>query len=204
MVARCNVALEYPSALPKMGGMGRLLAILVIFAVLTPSASALADQSDKRLPSLFARLKVTKNDFEALSIENEIWGIWMESGDADVDALMERGVGAMNVGDFETALAAFNRVIEVKPKFAEGWNKRATLYYLMQRYDDSVQDIARTLELEPHHFGALSGLGLINGALGRYKVAIDAWEQALEVDPHLAGAKDRIKELRQKLQGKEL
>lgn len=190
--------------MPKIGGMRRFIGILVIFAVLAPSVSALADQKDERLPFLFARLKVTKNDFEALSTENEIWSIWLQSGDPEVDTLMERGIGAMDAGDSKTALAAFNRVIELKPEFAEAWNKRATLYYLMQRYDESVEDIARTLELEPRHFGALSGLGLINAALGRYKIAIRAWEQALEVDPHLAGAKERIEELRQILRGKEL
>ena len=122
------------------------------FALALASLAA-AGQDDARLDTLFGRLKETPNILEAYALEQDIWGIWLESGDVDVDAEMEVGMRAMGAGDYAGALRAFDSVVESRPELAEGWNKRATLYYLMGEYDFSVRDIQRTLALEPRHFG---------------------------------------------------
>ncbi|MDG2033367.1 MAG: hypothetical protein P8J29_05475 [Rhodospirillales bacterium] len=98
---------------------------------------------------------------------------------------MTAGILAMNSGKLDAALVLFDELVGLKPDFAEGWNKRATVFYPMTSYGASMRDIARTLELEPRHFGALSGFGLINQAIGRPEVAVMALEKALENHPHL-------------------
>ncbi len=96
----------------------------------------------------------------------------------------------------------FSDVVDLTPELAEGWNKRATVLYLIGDYDGSVRDIQKTLALEPRHWGALSGLGLINMRLERVDQAIKAFEQAVTINPHLLGTKVRIKQLRAISKGK--
>ena len=165
-------------------------------------AAAQARQDDPRLDTLFERLLATAEFSEAQRIESSIWSIWIESGEVSLDDLMIRGIVAMNTRDFDAALASFDAIVEAAPDFAEGWNKRATLFYLMERYDDSVRDVERTLALEPRHFGALSGMGLISVALGDEAIALDWFEQALAVNPHMPFIKLRARSLSEKLRGK--
>ena len=115
---------------------------------------------------------------------------------------MLRGLQALEVSDNEAALEHFTRVIEALPDFAEGWNKRATVNYLLGRFDASVIDIQKTLTLEPRHFGALSGMALINLSLDREREALKAFEAAMRVHPYLPGAETHIRELREKIRGK--
>ncbi|MFQ5902310.1 MAG: tetratricopeptide repeat protein [Candidatus Binatia bacterium] len=110
----------------------------------------------------------------------------------------------MSRRNYEEALVSFNKVVEADPDFAEGWNKRATVYYLMGEFVASVRDIERTLTLEPRHFGALSGLGLIYLALGEDRLALEAFEAALKVNPHLPGAQAHAEEVRWRLRGKRI
>ena len=95
-------------------------------------------------------------------------------------------------------------MVRAAPDFAEAWNKRATVHYLMGNFEASVADIRRTLALEPRHFGALSGMGLIYDAIGNQTAAMKVWEKALEIHPHLPGMKARIQELRAKAKGRAL
>ncbi|NDG45446.1 MAG: hypothetical protein EBY36_12270, partial [Gammaproteobacteria bacterium] len=142
----------------------RLISLtLLMFACMlaAPALQARADQNDPRLNDLFAELKTQANQERADAITGEIWSIWREIDDpASADAL-EKGVRAMSSRQYRTAYQYFTEVIERSPDFAEGWNKRATLLYLVDSYDESIQDIKETLRREPRHFGALSGLGLI-------------------------------------------
>jgi tetratricopeptide (TPR) repeat protein len=179
------------------------MAVFIMIALLMMGAMAEADQTDKRLDDLFQRLHATGSTTEARAIENAIWEIWGASDDEQVTRYMRAGSRQMADGDLRGALITFERVVEMAPKFAEGWNKRATVEYLMHNYDASARDIAETLKLEPRHFGALSGLGLVNIALGRTRAAITAFEMALAVHPHLEAAKENIRLLKSDLDGDE-
>jgi len=176
------------------------LCISILASMLVFGAAASARQDDSRLDELFMRLQTTADAQEAELIEGLIWTLWFQSGDPDTDRLLASGNDAMGAGRYDEALARFSRVIERDPTFAEGWNRRATLHYLMGNFDASVRDIQETLAREPRHFGALSGLGLINTALERWDSAVKAYEEALRVNPFLSGAKSNIEDLRKKLE----
>jgi tetratricopeptide (TPR) repeat protein len=165
---------------------------ILIFIFLGFAVAANADQKDPRLPALFAQLKEAPSNDAASAIESRIWTIWFESGDAEIDKLLDAGSNAMSVRDFPAALQAFNRIIDKRPDFAEGWNRRATLYYLTGDYQKSLDDIARTLALEPRHFGALSGLGLVNLKLDRLAAAAQAFERVLAIDPRSEAARQDL------------
>lgn len=152
-------------------------------------------QDDPRLDQLFGLLAETDDPRELGQIEQSIWLLWLDSGDDALNAMMQRGIAAMNEGDFPIALAAFNSIIESAPDFAEGWNKRATLYWLMGDYQASIDDIDKTLALEPRHFGALSGLSMIRAAQDKHEDAYHALKKMLEVHPNSPGARARLKTL---------
>lgn len=173
--------------------------LLVLFS--SGERLALADQHDGRLDSLFERLQETSDPADAAALQQQIWQIWIESDDPASRQLMRRGMTAMASGDHDVALGVFDRLVEEAPDFAEAWNKRATVFYLMGRLDESVSDIQHTLKLEPRHFGALSGLALIYDAVEKPEAAIRSLEAALEINPHLHGSRDRIDQLREKMKG---
>jgi tetratricopeptide (TPR) repeat protein len=162
---------------------------------------ARADQDDPRLDDLFERLQHTPDPAEAHALEQRIWGVWLESENAAINRLMEQGVLALRGQHYPTALQAFDRLVEQAPEFAEGWNKRATVHYLMGNWRASVRDIQRTLALEPRHFGALFGLGLIYDALEQPEAALRSFEATLALNPHSEGTRQRIEELRRQLRG---
>ena len=178
--------------------------LIAVFAMLAGGGSAQADQKDPRLDKLFQQLKTAANTEAAQPVEEQIWEIWLQSGDQNVDALMAIGVSAMNDSDYAQAYRAFSRVVDLAPSFAEGWNKRATVLYLMGRYEDSIKDIDKTLALEPRHFGALSGLGLCNAQLDREKEALDAFEKALAINPNMPGIKLDADEMKKQLGNKSI
>ena len=177
---------------------GILIGTLICFG---GTGAALADQRDGRLDALFERLQETADPADAAALQQRIWQIWIESDDPGSSQLMRRGMTAMASGDHEVALEAFDDLVDLAPDFAEAWNKRATVYYLMGRLDESVSDIQQTLELEPRHFGALSGLALIYDAVDEPEAAIRSLEAALEINPHLHGSRERIHQLRDKMRG---
>ena len=181
------------SSLPSLALAGALAGLLV--------AAAGADQGDPRLPALFERMRSTADPVEARGAEAEIWRIWIESGRDDVDALMREGTVAMQEGRVVEAIGHFGRIVEMAPDFAEGWNKRATAYYLNGDLGESVRDIQRTLALEPRHFGAIAGMGLIFMRRGDPLGALDAFEAVLEIHPHSRGARYRVERLRRVLRG---
>jgi len=125
--------------------------------------------------------------------EQALWALWSRSGDAALDALMARGVAEMQAQAYAAAIATFGEVVKRRPDFAEGWNKRATVYYLAGDYDKSIADCAEVLKRNPRHFGALSGLGQIYTALERYEEALAWYRKALEVNPNMLGVEFNIK-----------
>lgn len=168
---------------------------------LTAVAPALADQNHSKLPALLDQLAAANTPAIAAGLESRIWKIWTRHVDGEVSRFMAIGISAMHQGDLHVAFNAFDHVVGMAPDFAEGWNKRATVNYMMERFDASMHDIERTLALEPRHFGALSGMGLIFDAIGNPKAAADAWERALSVHPHISGARERIDQLRKQKKG---
>ena len=136
------------------------------------------------LDRLFDRLR-NAGPREAARVEVEIWQRWTRSGDARIDAWMNRGIEAMGSGNHSEALEAFDSIVRAAPGFAEGWNKRATLYWLLGEHEASVHDIERTLALEPRHFGALSGLAMIRQEQGQVFDALDALERIARIHPHM-------------------
>jgi tetratricopeptide (TPR) repeat protein len=122
-----------------------------------------------------------------------LWAIWSHSGDAGIDELLARGVEEMQAGEHAAAIATFSEVIRRKPDFAEGWNKRATVYYLAGEYEKSIADCAQVLKRNPGHFGALAGLGQVYVQLERYEEALGWFRKALQVNPNMLGVEFNIK-----------
>lgn len=124
--------------------------------------------------------------------EKAMWQIWERSGNQQVDRLYQAGVLQMKDGDLHKAIATFTRIIELKPGFAEGWNKRATLYFLDGEYRKSLADCAQVIKRNPYHFGALAGYGQIYLRLEDYARALDYFRRALEVNPNMDSVKLNI------------
>ncbi len=184
--------------------MRYIFPILALVLGLAGAMPALADQTDPRLEPLFDELKSAGDRREIGAAEQAIWGIWMESGDEEIDQLLRQGATHMQFHSFGAALGHFNAVIEARPDFAEGWNKRATLYFMMGEYAKSIADCEKTLTLEPRHFGALFGLGLIYTELEDEPKAIQAFEKALSVHPHLQNAPEIIQKLKARQKSHEI
>lgn len=178
----------------------RRLAILA----LVPLLLALPAQAQTAVDTLFEKLQETQNPIEAKQIERKIWEAWSKSESDTLDALMQGGIAVMEKGDYARAQEIFSSMIELKPDFAEAYNKRATVRFLAGDYPGSVADIERTLRLEPRHFGALSGLGLIMERLDNLPEALRAYRRALAANPHLADGPDKLKELRRRIDAREL
>jgi len=179
----------------------RLIPILMLMLA-APAVASATHARDPNLDPLLDRLKAAPTETEAKSIEQAVWQAWMHSGDVEADSLMLLGVSAMQVGNLPAALAVFDRLVDHAPDFAEAWNKRATVHYLLGDYERSVADIERTLALEPRHFGALSGLGMIYDALGKEEAALKAFQAVLRIHPQLRGIRSHVESLREKLAGR--
>ena len=156
-----------------------------------------------RLDALFAQL-AQKNNPDWERVQNDIWIHWSKSGSPSMDLLLLRAGRAMEAGDHELALRFLDDLVRLAPEFAEGWNKRATVYFLLGEYGPSVADIQRTLVLEPRHFGALSGLGMILERVGDKKGAMRAYRRGLEIHPNLPGAAEGVERLSPEVDGREL
>jgi tetratricopeptide (TPR) repeat protein len=180
----------------------RQLVPLAIAIHLSAAWAASADQTDPMLDTLFEQLESTGSEARAADLTADIWQRWLDAGDRTINEKLKLGVVAMNAGLWSTARSAFDEVIEMAPRFAEGWNKRATLNYISGEYDASIADCARVLALEPRHFGALSGMGLIHMAIQEDAEAIHWFERALTVNPHMPVAKENLSILREKMRGK--
>jgi tetratricopeptide (TPR) repeat protein len=128
--------------------------------------------------------------------ERALWQVWSRSGDPEVDALFQEGVAQMTQRDGPAAIATFSRIIEKRPEFAEGWNKRATVYFLMGEYQKSLADCDEVVKRNPSHFGVLSGYGQIYLQLNEPERALSYFERALAVNPNLEQVERVIEELK--------
>ena len=169
-----------------------------IFLFFIFSSSLFADVNhQKEIDRLFIQLK-SANDFEnSKKIEDKIWDLWVTHPSKNsLTKLLADGSSAMMDNKLETAYDKFTKVIELDPNWAEAWNKRATVLYLMGKYELSQVDIDKVLQLEKRHFGALSGQGLVQTALKNYQKAIDSYIQAHKVHPFMKSPMIMIEKLK--------
>jgi tetratricopeptide (TPR) repeat protein len=131
--------------------------------------------------------------------EAALWEVWSRSGDKEIDRLFAAGVQELSEGRWDDAVTTFTKVIARKTEFAEGWNKRATVYYLMGEYQKSLADCDEVMKRNPFHYGALSGYGMIYGQLDQPLRALEFYEQALGVNPNLDGVRNAVELLRDEL-----
>jgi tetratricopeptide (TPR) repeat protein len=156
------------------------------------------------LDTLFEALKIAPDNESARAIEQRIWAMWIASGSDTCNLLMGRVKAATEQKDLALAIKLLEAVIELKPAYTEAWNRRATIYYLQKDYGHALSDIREVLAREPRHFGALSGLGLILQEIGDEKHALEAFRRALAIDPHLENVEEAIKNLREKVEGRDI
>ena len=171
---------------------------LYVFLVLIFCGSILAESKDRniRLNQLFEQLKKSNNTSLAFEIEMKIWNIWStHPTHVNLTQLLAKGSGLMSEGELEAAYKIFSTIIESAPDWAEGWNKRATVLYLMGRYQESLKDIDEVLKLESRHFGALSGQGLVQTELKNYEKAIKSYQAVQKIYPSMRAAKVMILQL---------
>ncbi len=155
------------------------------------------------LDRLFERLK-TADAEEAARIEPLIWIEWSKSGSPAMDLLLQRGREAMEAGDLDLAIKHLTALVDHAPDFAEGWNARATAYFQAGQFGPSVADIAQTLRLNPRHFGALSGFGMILEETGRKEEALEVYRAALAIHPQLQGVLEAVSRLEREKAGQDL
>jgi tetratricopeptide (TPR) repeat protein len=172
---------EAPSKLPKVG----------------------ADRS-RGLDFLLGALKAAPDEASARHVEARIWALWLQTPSDTAALLMTRAKAAMDAENIDVALKLLDAVVKLRPDYVEGWNRRATIYYLKNDYAHSLADIEHVLILEPRHFGALAGLGMIMQDLGDDKRALDAFRKALAINPHLEKVPDLVKQLTEKVEGRDI
>jgi tetratricopeptide (TPR) repeat protein len=180
------------------------LGLAAPLAAAPPAAAEIPAARATRLDQLFRDLKVAQSEAEGLALENQIVRLWLESGDPQIDQWMDWAITAMDSGAFDLALGYLNNIVVTRPDFAEGWNKRATLYYLMGRYDESLADIAETLKREPRHFGAIAGRGWVMLRLGELQKALAAFREVLDLDPQLTNIRVQVFLLEDRLKGQRI
>lgn len=156
---------------------------------------------EQRLDELFAKLKRERNEKAAERIAEQIWQEWFQSGSASIDLMMQWAQQAMEQKKYDVALDFLDEVITLQPDYAEGWNRRATVNFMMSNYAKSMSDIDRTLALEPRHFGALSGMAQILKDRGRKEMALQAYLRVLDIYPMMRSAQTEVATLSEELSG---
>jgi len=166
-----------------------------------PAAPPVAATKQARLDQLFVDLKHERNEKAAERIAGRIWSEWFQSGSASIDLMMQWSQKAMENQKFDVALDFLDQVVTLQPTYAEGWNRRATVHFMMKNYGKSMSDIEHTLQLEPRHFGALSGLAQIMAETGHKQSALEAWQKVLAIYPMMRSAQDQVATLSEELAG---
>ena len=149
-------------------------------------------------------MKAAPDEASAKHVEARIWALWMQTPSDTAALLMVRAKAAMDAQNSDVALKLLDAVVRLRPDYVEGWNRRATLYYLRNDYARSLEDIQQVLAREPRHFGALAGLGMIMQDLGDDKRALDAFRRALAVNPYIDKVPELVKTLTEKVEGRDI
>jgi tetratricopeptide (TPR) repeat protein len=194
------------SALAVLNASGPAMAAEPSAAAGETAAAAPAGEAAEAntLDKLFAELKRERNPQAAERISKRIWNEWHKSGSASIDLMMQWSNDAVAGQKYDVALDFLDQVVTLQPGFAEGWNRRATVHFLMRSFGKSMADIERTLELEPRHFGALSGMAQIMKDTGRKELALQAWQRVLDIYPMMRSAQGEIATLSEELAGESI
>jgi tetratricopeptide (TPR) repeat protein len=206
--------------------MSRLLGLIFLGVALTTAVVVVAAPRDEALQGLEARddVDVRRQATRALAdvgtmadvprlvqalrdpdhvvrvlAEQALWDIWSRSGNQEIDRVFSAGTHAMTEGRWGDAVAAFTRIIERDPSFAEGWNKRATAYFLMGDFPKSLADCDEVIKRNPYHYGALSGYGMIYMRMDQPERALEYFERALRVNPNMETVQHTAELLRELL-----
>ena len=153
---------------------------------------------------LFGALKAAPDESSAKAIEQRIWALWSSTRSDTAALLMSRVKTAIEQKDTDLAVKLLDAIVKLKPDYVEAWNRRATLYYMKKDYGHALADIRHVLKLEPRHFGALSGLGLILQDIGDDKQALEVYRRALAVYPRLERVPELVKTLQEKVEGRDI
>ncbi|UGV28092.1 tetratricopeptide repeat protein [Rhodopseudomonas boonkerdii] len=156
------------------------------------------------LDFLFGALKAAPDEASARHVEGRIWAQWSQTSSDTAALLMTRAKTALDAKQIDVSVKLLSAVIKLKPDYIEGWNRRATLYYLQNDYTHALEDIEQVLAREPRHFGALAGLGMIMQEFGDDKRALEAYRKALAVNPHLEKVPELVKSLTEKVEGRDI
>lgn len=167
-----------------------------------------AEEKNKELDTLFTQLK-TNDYILALKTEKKIWKIWSTHPSNDrkgfrLTDMLAQGDNLISEKEFSKAIDIFSLIISIDSNWAEAWNKRATVLYLSGRYEDSIKDIEKVLQLEPRHFGALSGFGLNQIELKNYKAALKSYQEVQKIYPTMEAAKKMIPILKELISGQKI
>ncbi|HTT49657.1 MAG TPA: tetratricopeptide repeat protein [Pseudolabrys sp.] len=160
--------------------------------------------NEHNLDFLFGALKVAPDDVTAKAVEARIWAMWAATRSDTTSLLMGRAQTALGQHDIDLAIKLLDAVIKIRPNYVEAWNRRATIYYMKKDYGRALADIREVLRREPRHFGALSGLGLIMQDLGADKQALEVYRRALAIYPRLEHIPDVVKQLQEKVEGRDI
>ena len=183
-------------------------AILIVIISFSLFNSINAKEKNKELDSLFNQLK-TNDLVIALKTEKKIWKIWSTHPSNDrkgsrLTDMLAQGDLLITKKDFNKAIDIFSLIISIDSNWAEAWNKRATVLYLSGRYEDSIKDIKKVLQIEPRHFGALSGFGLNQIELKNYKAALKSYQEVQKIYPSMDAPKKMIPMLKELISGQKI
>jgi len=153
------------------------------------------------LDTLFDKLRTATDPFAVQALEEAIWEQWTMAPDPAQRQLMMRGLAEMEQQELQQAIVTFTKLIELAPQFAEAWNKRATVHWVLGNFAASINDICETVKREPRHFGAYSGLGMIRAQMGEHARAVAAFELAKKWNPHIVGIDAEIERQKAKAGG---
>ena len=174
----------------------KLLGILVLGLLFFSNANS--EERELELNKLFNQLKNNSNASMAFDVEMKIWNIWStHPSQENLTQLLADGSNLMTQHKLNKAYETFSKVISLDPNWAEGWNKRATVLYMLGRYEESQEDINEVLKLEKRHFGALSGQGLVQIELKNYERAINSYKEVQKIYPSMQSPKIMIPQLKE-------
>ena len=205
-LAAALVALTAVAAVPALAQVPELASPGTSKKLPEPPAKLpkVSGDKTKNLDFLFGALKAAPDEASAKAVEARIWAIWTATSSDTAALLMARAKAAMDNKNTEIALKLLDAVVKLRPDYVEGWNRRATIYYLQNDYSRSMEDIRQVLIREPRHFGALAGLGMILQETGDERHALEAFRKALAINPHLERVPDLVKTLTEKVEGRDI